>query len=276
MWAKSVLVGCGFQKCDFGILYVCNYGPGGNVNGPGEKGPDYPYETGVQASACPGKETDGLCDCGGLVCLSKGVFDLKTCSCKCKYDKDYFKKPDCAVDCSKAKDNEFVCTEYSPEDKMCKPSYSNVPFQYCPIKCGLCPKGSGPPPKPEQPCTGMDKCKIGSSCLTLGQTIKENGNTCFCKKVGYKIISGCQPEGMELPEAEEDQEGQCPKGNCKKGDICVSPGETKNIGKGESCTCSVTTFSDMQMLSLRCQQEITVEGKRSIKDTFESHVKSRR
>ncbi|XP_071776136.2 GLIPR1-like protein 1 [Centroberyx gerrardi] len=64
VWASSYKVGCAVQLCpngvkEFadkeGVLFVCNYATGGNVNG------RRPYETGMYCSGCEGECRDNLC-----------------------------------------------------------------------------------------------------------------------------------------------------------------------------------------------------------------------
>jgi hypothetical protein len=58
-WADTYLVGCGFTAYTADgwnkKLYVCNYGPGGNILG------GTMYKVGTACSQCPGACDDGLC-----------------------------------------------------------------------------------------------------------------------------------------------------------------------------------------------------------------------
>ncbi|PSN37306.1 Venom allergen 3 [Blattella germanica] len=62
VWADTKYVGCGFiayKKTDdwYTKYYVCNYGPGGNIEG------GTMYKTGAACSACSGscETSTGLC-----------------------------------------------------------------------------------------------------------------------------------------------------------------------------------------------------------------------
>ncbi|KDR14384.1 Venom allergen 3 [Zootermopsis nevadensis] len=62
LWADTYKVGCGFtaytySSTYYGKLYVCNYGPGGNVVG----GSSSMYKAGTACNQCSGTCDDGLC-----------------------------------------------------------------------------------------------------------------------------------------------------------------------------------------------------------------------
>ncbi|XP_061181190.1 GLIPR1-like protein 1 [Saccostrea echinata] len=47
VWANSEYLGCAKQRCSNFYIYVCNYGPGGNISG------RRPYSQGRRCSRCP-------------------------------------------------------------------------------------------------------------------------------------------------------------------------------------------------------------------------------
>jgi len=76
--SRAMRIGCGYTKCTHygnAKFYVCNYAAG-------QLGGLKPYTVGSE-SACPNNTKDGLCDCGGLLCLNKGKVDVNTCQCIC-------------------------------------------------------------------------------------------------------------------------------------------------------------------------------------------------
>ncbi|XP_074659670.1 cysteine-rich venom protein Mr30-like [Tubulanus polymorphus] len=136
VWATSTRVGCGYADCTIGRFYVCNYGPAGN-SGDSRK----PYEEGTQGSKCPHtKDGNGLCDCGDKICLNGAKMDPNTCQCTC-YKQKWFRKPDCGLVCSEAKDQWICATQGGDWGEDYCARYSNVPMQYCPIMCNTCPAG---------------------------------------------------------------------------------------------------------------------------------------
>lgn len=77
VWSKSIKIGCGYAKCGRTHLFVCNYGPAGNLN------VNIPFKQGKQCGDCPGHCENNLCSCGGLICLNGGTLNLATCTCTC-------------------------------------------------------------------------------------------------------------------------------------------------------------------------------------------------
>jgi len=133
VWHSSALVGCGYAHCGGRKrYYVCNYAPSGNYKGRAA----FPYQNGTRASSCPNSADNGLCDCGGKYCALGGKLNIDTCDCECKYKRDWIRSYDCSVDCSKAVDKPVCGTHFT--QKSCRAK--NVPVNYCPIMCGLCPK----------------------------------------------------------------------------------------------------------------------------------------
>ncbi|XP_052271444.1 allurin-like [Dreissena polymorpha] len=126
VWAETSKVGCGYAKCGDRNHYVCNYGPAGNV------GNQLPYAKGETCAECPDRRTNGLCDCGGLVCLNGGTLDLKECKCTCK--QPFHIQPNCALNCEGAVDPSYCATFYAGKCEV----YSNVPYD-CPNMCKWCP-----------------------------------------------------------------------------------------------------------------------------------------
>ncbi|XP_074662595.1 allurin-like [Tubulanus polymorphus] len=136
VWATTTRVGCGYADCPIGRFYVCNYGPAGNM-----KGSTKPYEKGAQGSKCPDtKDANGLCDCKDKICLNRADMDPNTCQCTC-YKQKWFRKSDCGLVCSKAKDHWICATRGGKWSKDYCAKYLNVPMQYCPIMCDTCPAG---------------------------------------------------------------------------------------------------------------------------------------
>ncbi|KAL5007823.1 hypothetical protein ScPMuIL_016629 [Solemya velum] len=128
VWASSIKIGCGYAECGTDRMFVCNYGPAGNVNG------QQPFEKGKSCEACPGRCTDNLCDCGRKVCLNGGTMNLETCECKC--EKKFHVPPACGLDCSLVNEPSY-CGEGSHDWLGCQ-RYYNVPYT-CPITCRTCP-----------------------------------------------------------------------------------------------------------------------------------------
>ncbi|KAH3864884.1 hypothetical protein DPMN_027915 [Dreissena polymorpha] len=125
--AVASKVGCGSAKCDGGNHYVCNYGPGSNVK------EQLPYAKGETCAECPNSCTNGLCDCGGLVCLNGGTLDLNKCTCSCQ--QPFHIQPNCALNCEGAIDPSY-CGSTWPAS-YCE-EISNVPYA-CPNMCKWCP-----------------------------------------------------------------------------------------------------------------------------------------
>ncbi|XP_053384400.1 cysteine-rich venom protein-like isoform X2 [Mercenaria mercenaria] len=134
VWAKSSKIGCGYARCHTTNYYVCNYGPGGNSGG------DKPYVSGQTCSACPNKCNNGLCDCGGVVCLNGGEIDYNTCTCNCKSNLPFYLAPTCGLNCELNKEASW-CNQYGVAG--CK-TYTNVP-QECPLMCSWCPTAAYKP-----------------------------------------------------------------------------------------------------------------------------------
>lgn len=128
VWATSIKVGCGYAICGTTHYYVCNYGPGGNMRG------ERPYKSGSTCEDCPNNCNNGLCDCGGKVCLNGGDMDLNTCKCTCKNNLEFYIEPVCGLNCTDIKDP-YYCNQFGISG--CE-RYSNVP-QECPDMCKWCP-----------------------------------------------------------------------------------------------------------------------------------------
>lgn len=123
-------IGCGFARCEnvhFGRFYVCNY-----ARGQLRSAFKHPYTTGpTRCSACPGQCKNGLCDCGGRMCMNEGIPDISTCTCKCQR---VYAGPDCTeLQCPI--NDKWFCGRRPDADCT---KYSNIPFD-CPNKCGICP-----------------------------------------------------------------------------------------------------------------------------------------
>ncbi|GFS17962.1 cysteine-rich venom protein [Elysia marginata] len=126
---RTQRIGCGFTRCDdvrFGRFYVCNYAQG-------QLSFRYPYTKGPsRCSSCPDSCKNGLCDCGGLLCLNKGKLDINSCSCNCQ---KIYKGANCTeLDCPTQ--DKWNCGTRLPPSYCTK--YSNIPFD-CPYMCGVCP-----------------------------------------------------------------------------------------------------------------------------------------
>ncbi|GAB1607647.1 hypothetical protein Ahia01_001048600, partial [Argonauta hians] len=77
----------------------------------------------------------GLIDCGGKVCLNDASrVDDTSCDCNCLKGPGY-EGPQCALNCSKSKDNPVCGTQF--KEDFCS-MYSNVP-PACPEMCKICP-----------------------------------------------------------------------------------------------------------------------------------------
>lgn len=121
VWAKTGFVGCGFAQCTNFRLYVCNYGPSGNLKG------QLPTPYPKCDSPTP------LKDCKGKICKNDGKFQDDSCECKC-IQSPQISGPECDLDCAVA-DRKIPCTLQSEAD--CS-KYSNLPSN-CPQMCHICP-----------------------------------------------------------------------------------------------------------------------------------------
>ncbi|XP_052093281.1 cysteine-rich venom protein Mr30-like isoform X2 [Mytilus californianus] len=128
VWADSIKLGCGYAHCTTTRihLYVCNYGPAGNIGDTSK-----PYKQGTPCQDCPGNCANKLCDCD-KVCLNGGSLDLSTCTCNCKSG---YSGPDCSLNCATKTDPGYCGTQYPPS--YCA-TFSNVPSD-CPHMCQICP-----------------------------------------------------------------------------------------------------------------------------------------
>ena len=124
VWAKSIKIGCGYAKCGSTHLYVCNYGPPGNVN------VKTPYTQGTKCSSCSGNCLNDLCNCD-LVCLNGGTLNLAACTCSCISG---YTGTDCALDCATKTDPSQCLASYTAT----RCPVSNVPDE-CPNMCSFCP-----------------------------------------------------------------------------------------------------------------------------------------
>jgi len=135
VWATSRTVACAPRRCDRYFLVVCNYHPGGNVEG------QKPYKKGPACSQCAsgaGWCRDKLCDrkCKGpgdgctcaARCYNCAKLDLKTCRCSCAAG---WHGIDCSVPC---KDTHKYCHNgwYS---HSCSTGYVQ---KGCPVMCKKC------------------------------------------------------------------------------------------------------------------------------------------
>lgn len=132
VWATSIKIGCGFAVCGSTRSYVCNYGPGGNLD------INKPYESGSACSKCPNSCDDNLCDCQGKACENGGTMDFNACACTCKTPATTYMYigPSCQLNCTGQKDPSYICgPQFTPA--MCD-RFTNVP-QDCPTMCNVCP-----------------------------------------------------------------------------------------------------------------------------------------
>ncbi|XP_070206497.1 cysteine-rich venom protein Mr30-like [Littorina saxatilis] len=124
------MVGCGFSACrgtKFGRYYVCNYASA-------QTRLAVPYTRGRRCSACPNSCRNGLCDCGGLVCVNGGTLNPDTCTCECPA---VYSGPDCSkVNCPN--EDPFYCGRDVAQGDCT--TYFNVPHM-CPYMCGVCTGG---------------------------------------------------------------------------------------------------------------------------------------
>ncbi|XP_053384407.1 cysteine-rich venom protein-like [Mercenaria mercenaria] len=125
VWATSVRVGCGFALCGKKRIYVCNYGPAGNMKG------ESPYTSGKSCGACSSTCNNKLCDCKDALCKNGGKMDPNTCTCACK--PKFYKGADCSLNCDGGMPEPSHCAGWKVH---CK-TVSNVP-QDCPKTCGWC------------------------------------------------------------------------------------------------------------------------------------------
>ncbi|XP_056004986.1 cysteine-rich venom protein latisemin-like [Ostrea edulis] len=130
VWAKSIKIGCGYAICGSTRSYVCNYGPGGNLD------INNPYTSGTSCSQCQSNCANNLCDCQGKACENGGTMDFNTCTCTCKTPSTTYFGPSCRLNCTGQKDASYLCgPQYTPV--MCG-TYTNVPVD-CPAMCDVCP-----------------------------------------------------------------------------------------------------------------------------------------
>ncbi|XP_062597390.1 cysteine-rich venom protein pseudechetoxin-like [Saccostrea cucullata] len=129
VWKDSIKLGCGFAVCGSTRSYVCNYGPGGNLD------INNPYTSGSSCSGCAATCRDKLCDCKGKVCENGGTMNFNTCTCSCKTPSTTYLAPSCQLNCTGQKDPYFCGTQFTPD--MCD-RFTNVPYD-CPTMCQVCP-----------------------------------------------------------------------------------------------------------------------------------------
>lgn len=135
IWASTTLIGCGMAHCSQGYMYVCNYGPAGNI---GDKSRPYKEATsGHGGEDCPHKKESNstLCDCNSAVCNNRGTLDPDTCTCHCSSGPDY-SDDKCSLSCAPNSDRSMCGTRVYVKENCVK--YQNVPVD-CPWLCGLCP-----------------------------------------------------------------------------------------------------------------------------------------
>ncbi|XP_060589828.1 cysteine-rich secretory protein 3-like [Ruditapes philippinarum] len=128
VWATSIRVGCGYALCNQRgkdtDVFVCNYGPAGNMQG------EKPYTSGTPCSVCSSSCNNKLCDCKKALCKNGGTMDPNSCSCTCK--SKFYKSPDCSLDCGSGTEPPH-CSGWKQYCSM----MSNVPTD-CPKTCGWC------------------------------------------------------------------------------------------------------------------------------------------
>ncbi|XP_048242657.1 uncharacterized protein LOC124146845 isoform X1 [Haliotis rufescens] len=125
-------IGCGQALCEISghraNYYVCNYvrsQRSTEVSKPWCKVSD---ATTTCSIGCLKRSTEGLCDCGGRVCLNSGTLKLATCTCECISG---FSGPNCETFQCPAGD-EFFCSGTT----NCR--FDNYKSG-CPYTCGSCP-----------------------------------------------------------------------------------------------------------------------------------------
>ncbi|XP_013411767.1 cysteine-rich venom protein latisemin isoform X2 [Lingula anatina] len=133
VWAASSRIGCGFANCgEAGKIYVCDYGPAGNVGGFSK-----PYKQGKACSACSNHCSNSLCDCENKVCLNSATMHYNNCSCDCLTN-SYKPSDNCALNCDEVKD-EYYCGKSAGYLSMadCR-KYAGTTVS-CPHQCDVCP-----------------------------------------------------------------------------------------------------------------------------------------
>ncbi|KAL4221659.1 Cysteine-rich secretory protein 3 [Mactra antiquata] len=123
----TYLIGCGYAECpssQYVRYYVCNYANG-------QSNLAHPYTAGPRCGMCPNNCNNGLCDCGGLVCLNGGTLDPNTCKCECP---KLYMGESCEILNCPVNDN-WICGRDWPPSHC--DVYVNVPEQ-CPYMCGIC------------------------------------------------------------------------------------------------------------------------------------------
>ncbi|XP_067654464.1 cysteine-rich venom protein Mr30-like [Haliotis asinina] len=128
-------IGCGQAICTLqGVqipFYVCNYARGQRSN---EVAKPYCSSTDPTTTCpmCLSRTPQGLCDCGGKICMNSGSLDPSRCQCQCP-NSGYFTGASCET---------LVCP--SADQPFCSNAglcgvYSNFPYD-CPNLCGTCPR----------------------------------------------------------------------------------------------------------------------------------------
>ncbi|XP_038067391.1 multiple epidermal growth factor-like domains protein 10 [Patiria miniata] len=171
VWAHTNKIGCAMQFCPVlrdpqpggaeftdAQLLVCNYGPGGNVNG------HKPYQIGQQCSLCAsglGNCRNGLCSECSLIeqgcechleCQNGGVMNTDQCKCDCPAGWT-------GTLCQNVCNNTHPwCGDGWPKQWCFVENDANPVEQLCPALCGVCE------------CGGPD-CENGGT---------KNPDTCMC------------------------------------------------------------------------------------------------
>jgi len=157
VWAKTRKVGCGYAKCPIAkvggstwtnaIIYVCDYDPGGNVQGQAI------YENGASCSKCNdlvGPDSgckcdnglcapcvprdDPACSCGPQPnCQNGGTYSPDDCVCVCP--KGYY-GPDCSKSCECSNLYPGTCDTWAPY--CADAAYYDFMKTTCPVTCGRC------------------------------------------------------------------------------------------------------------------------------------------
>ncbi|XP_041378582.1 cysteine-rich venom protein-like [Gigantopelta aegis] len=227
-------VGCGYAECrntQYGYYFVCNYATA-------QTNLAEPYTEGPRCGACLDTCKDGLCDCGGALCLNGGTLDPETCTCICP---PIYKGPVCAeLNCPNAEP--FYCGRDILKPDCTK--YANVP-SLCPFMCGICKKQNSVQPSSWNSVMGqLQPFRSDFGCEYSGErsTLEE------CKAFGDhgNDLSFCASLGGEMDCGDCEQFYNVKKDYCPvMCGLCDAPCNGKRCLNGghldtNSCACTCT------------------------------------
>ncbi|CAG2211631.1 CRISP [Mytilus edulis] len=133
LYWKTNRIGCARGVCGCSAYFVCNYA----YTLVWEEY-SVPWKNGQPCEACPNNCVDGLCDCGGKMCMNDGSLDLGTCECTCiNHPNSPFQGDECqSLNC--AVSSPGYCNGYTTDlqDMYCR-IYTNLRNE-CPHFCKRC------------------------------------------------------------------------------------------------------------------------------------------